>query len=265
MNKRPFRFTSLVSTIADPFCSALAAYLSARLAYPVEFIDAVGGSREELLDTQAVDLAWLCGLLFLYKTDAGQQLTPVVAPCMIDEVPSGQPVYYADIIVRAQSHYQTFADLRGATWAYNEEASFSGYQMVRAHLAQLQKKAPYFGHKIRSGAHLQSLELVRNGKADCAAIDSTIMQMGTVHAPASIADIRTIARLGPYPMPPLAFTEPCTPERRQPLIGLLSAMHLEQEGNRLLAAWQIAHFAEVNAETYAPLQIARNLAGQLNG
>ena len=156
------RFTSLVSSIADPFCTELARYLSARLAQPIEFIPSESyGDREGLLNAQNVDLVWLCGLLYRHKLAAGQRLVPAVAPCMIDEDPPDQPWYYADIIVHAQSGYQSWAALRGATWAYNEEASFSGYQVVRAHLAQQQEFTSFFGERIRSGAHLQSIDLVR--------------------------------------------------------------------------------------------------------
>ncbi|MCB0189822.1 MAG: PhnD/SsuA/transferrin family substrate-binding protein, partial [Caldilineaceae bacterium] len=128
---QPLRFTSLVSTMADPFCAALADYLADRLHRAVEFVMAgANGSRETLLDTQAVDLVWLCGLLYLNKSAAGQPLTPAVALAMVGETPADRPVYYGDVIVNAISPYQSFADLRRTRWAYNEEASFSGYQVV---------------------------------------------------------------------------------------------------------------------------------------
>jgi len=251
------RFTSLVSAIADPFCTALAHHLSARLAQPAEFVPGkTYGDREGLLDTQQVDLVWLCGLLYLHKLAAGQRLVPAVAPCMIGEEPPNQPWYYADIIVHAQSSYRTWAALRGATWAYNEEASFSGYQVVRAHLAQQQEFTPFFGKCIRSGAHLQSIDLVRRGVADCAAIDSTVLQMLRSIDPLLLREIRTIVRLGPYPMPLWVFTERCDPAMQQPSCNLLTQMHEEPAGRNLLAAWQIARFATVAAAEYEPLRIA---------
>lgn len=258
------QFTSLVSTIADPFCAALADYLADHLHHAVEFMTGgEDGSREALLDTQAVDLVWLCGLLYLHKTEAGQRLTAAVAPCMVDEVPCDQPVYYADVIVNTGSPYQTFADLRGTVWAYNEEASFSGYQIVRTHLAQQNEQAPYFGQTRKSGAHLQSIDLVRTGGADCAAIDSTVLQMLRDTPDSRLHELRTVARVGPYPMPLWAFTERCAPSVQQPLIEILCQMHRDDRGRSLLTQWQIARFAAVGPETYEPLSTARALAQQL--
>lgn len=261
---QPLRFTSLVSTMADPFCAALADYLADRLHRAVEFVmDGENGSRETLLDTQAVDLAWLCGLLYLHKTAAGQRLTPAVAPCMVDEVPHDQPVYYAEMIVNTASTCQTFADLRGSRWAYNERASFSGYQVVRAYLATQQEWQPYFGQTIHSGAHLHSMTLVRDGGADCAAIDSTILQMARTQQPALLDGLRTVARLGPYPMPLWVFTEPCAHEYRQPLSDALTMMHTTTVGRDLLTPWQIGRFHPVTADEYTPLRVADALANQL--
>lgn len=265
---QPLRLTSLVSTIADPFCAALAGYLTVRLHRSVEFVTgAEDGTREALLDTQAVDLVWLCGLLYLHKTEAGQQLTAAVAPRMAgetaDETPNEQPVYYADVIVNGGSHYQDFADLRGATWAYNEEASFSGYQVVRAHLAQQQEFMPYFGRSVKSSAHLQSIALVRTGGADCAAIDSTVMQMLRCNQPGGLEELRTIARLGPYPMPLWVFTEQCVANARQPIVQALLRMHEDDVGRTLLTQWQIARLMAVAPQDYDTLRIARGLAAQL--
>jgi phosphonate transport system substrate-binding protein len=258
------RLTSLVSTIADPFCIALADYLTGHLQLPVTFVAGTAtGSREALLDTQAVDLVWLCGLLYLHKIEAGQRLTPAVAPCMVGETPEEQPVYYADIIVNAGSAYQTFADLRGAVWAYNEEASFSGYQIVRAHLGQQKEFRPYFGRTVKSGAHLQSIALVQRGVVDCAAIDSTVLQMARARDRPMIDGIRTVARLGPYPMPLWAFTERGDPAARQPIVAALCHMHQDDVGRHLLAQWQIAQLMAVNPQAYEPLRIARALAQQL--
>ncbi len=258
------RLTSLVSTIADPFCVALADYLANHLQWSVEFTTAgETGSREALLDAQVVDLIWLCGLLYLHKTEAGQRLTPAVAPCMVGETPADQPVYYADIIVNAGSAYHSFADLRGAVWAYNEEASFSGYQVVRAHLAQQKEFWPYFGRTVKSGAHLQSIALVQRGGVDCAAIDSTVLQMARGRDRPMADGVRTVARLGPYPMPLWAFTEQSDPAVREPIVAALRHMHQDDAGRHLLTQWQIAQLMAVNPPAYEPLRITHALAQQL--
>lgn len=258
----PLRFTSLVSTIADPFCAALAAYLTAHLPFAVTFVQAT--DREGLLAEDAVDLVWLCGLLYLHKCATGQRLIPAVAPAIYGETPANRAAYYGEMIVNNASTYQSFADLRGSRWAYNEEASFSGYQMVRAHLAQQRAWTPYFGQAIKSGAHLTSMAYVREGLADCAAIDSTVLQMAQRQRPALCQGLRTVARLGPYPMPLWAFCEHGARECQQPLIALLTQMHRDPAGRHLLAQWQIARFYPATAEEYESLHAVDELANQLH-
>ncbi len=254
-------FTSLISTVADPLCQATADYLTERLQRPVTFVAAAEpGRREALLDGDAIDLVWLCGLLYLHKVAAGTALVPAVAPAMLGEEPAGEPRYYADLIVQNGSAHQTFADLRGTRWAYNERASFSGYQVVRAHLAQLGARGPYFGEMLRSGSHLQSIDLVREGVADCAAIDSTVIQMLQRREPARLTGVRTVARLGPHPMPPLAFAAHVVAAERQPVIDVLTTMHREPAGEQLLAEWQIERFVAVDDATYQPLHVAQRAA-----
>lgn len=259
------RFTSLISTIADPLCVALATYLSARLPFAVTFVDGDSyGEREPLVDQQVVDLVWLCGLLYLRKRVAGHALTASVAPTMCHEMPAGKPVYYGDIIVRADSPYQDFAALAGRTWAYNEETSFSGYQMVRAHLAKQGILTPFFGAMVQSGAHLNAIADVREGRADCASIDSTVLQMVQHRAADQLTNVRTLARLGPYPMPLLAFTARCAPPMRSMITQQLLLIHADPAGQQLLNAWAIERFCAVTTETYAPITDADRMAQQLH-
>ncbi len=70
------------------------------------------------------------------KPIAQHAIDLLAAPVMAAERYQGQPVYYSDIVVHHASRFQTFADLRNATWAYNEPHSHSGYHVVRFHLAQ---------------------------------------------------------------------------------------------------------------------------------
>ena len=89
----------------------------------------------------------------------------------------GRPIYFSDVIVRKQSPFQTFADLRGAAWAYNEPRTLhSGYNVVRAYLAELGERDGYFGGVVESGAHQPSIEMIVDGRADCSAIDSTVLE-----------------------------------------------------------------------------------------
>jgi len=61
----------------------------------------------------------------------------LAAPVLHDERYQGQPVYFSDLVLRADARYQAFTDLRGATLAYDEPHSYSGYLVLRALDAEL--------------------------------------------------------------------------------------------------------------------------------
>ena len=82
----------------------------------------------------------------------------------------------SDVIVRADSPFLSFADLRGAVWAYNEPRSHSGYNVVRYHLAAKGMPAAYFGRVVESGSHHNSLQMILQRSIDAAAIDSTVLE-----------------------------------------------------------------------------------------
>jgi ABC-type phosphate/phosphonate transport system substrate-binding protein len=98
---------------------------------------------------------------------------------------------------------------------------------------------------------------------DCAAIDSTVLQMARGRDRPMADGIRTVARLGPYPMPLWAFTERGDPAARPPIVAALCEMHQDDTGRHLLAQWQIAQLMAVNPQAYEPLRLARALAQQL--
>lgn len=115
---------------------------------------------------------------------------------------AGKPVYYSDVVVRAQSSFRSFDDLCGAAWGYNEPGSHSGYNLIRFHLVAAGKRSGYFGRVVESGSHQDSLRMILAGLIDASAIDSTVLEMDLARNPSIIQKIRTIAALGPSPAPP---------------------------------------------------------------
>ena len=111
-------------------------------------------------------------------------------------------MYFSDVVVRRDSVYQSFRDLRGATWAYNEPRSHSGFNVVRAHLADIGEFDGFFAAAVESGAHANSLQMILSGAVDGAAIDSTVLEwVGSQRD--DLADaIRVIETIGPSPIPP---------------------------------------------------------------
>ena len=258
------RVTSCMADNAEATCRAIAAWLGQHLGIATEFVDCIPWQeRERQLDAGLIHVCWICGLPYVWKTDTDASvIEPCVAPVMAAARYAGAPVYYSDIVVRRDSPYRTFADLRGTAWAYNEPNSHSGFNVVRHHLASLGETRGFFGSAVESGAHQASLKMIINTEIDASAVDSTVLEAELTRRPQLHEQIRVIDTLGPSPMPPWVMHKSLAPQLRTDLRDALLSMHADAAGARILAQWGIGHFAAVRDADYDPI---RQMAKQADG
>jgi ABC-type phosphate/phosphonate transport system substrate-binding protein len=79
--------------------------------------------------------------------------------------------YRSAIIVRVEDPALRLEDLRGRRCAVNERDSNSGSNLLRAAIAPLAEHGRFFSSVELTGAHLASVRVVAEGRADVAAID----------------------------------------------------------------------------------------------
>jgi phosphonate transport system substrate-binding protein len=255
--------TSCMAPFADAFCATLAHYIGEQLALPTAFIgDLPWQERERRFDTGAIPICWICGLPYVWKADRGHPgIELLAAPVMQGDRYQDRPVYFSDVVVRRRSRFRTFADLRGAIWAYNEPHSHSGYNVVRYHLATLGETVGYFGRVIASGAHETSLQMLVAGAIDATAIDTTVLEAELQRDPALQEDLRVVTTLGPSPIPPWIVRHSMPPEMRSAVREVLLEMHQDPHGRTLLMAARLARFVHVDDHDYDPIrQMARQAA-----
>ena len=102
----------------------------------------VGNCYDELSD--GVDAAFICGLAYVELVRLGRaDLDPIAAPVLRGERYGDRPVYYSDVIVRRDSPYHRFADLRGRSWSFNEPYSHSGYGVTLYRLVPDVARGPF--------------------------------------------------------------------------------------------------------------------------
>jgi phosphonate transport system substrate-binding protein len=77
----------------------------------------------------------------------------------------GWNVYWTGFFVARDSEYQSLEDLAGATWAYPDAGSTSGYLYPSSIFADMGLEV---GETIEAGGHPQSILAVYNGQADVA-------------------------------------------------------------------------------------------------
>ena len=174
----------------------IASALAERLGCAVELVQ---GSCYEQLGTD-FDLAFVCGLAYVVWGGATE---PLVAPVLTDERYKGEPIYFSDVVVRCDSGFHSFADLRNASWVYNEPYSQSGFGIVRSHLARCGYGDSFFRRETEVGSHEAALHLVAEGEADVAAIDSHVLATFLPSHPRLDGRLRAIHTLGPSPIQPL--------------------------------------------------------------
>ena len=75
----------------------------------------------------------------------------------------GWNVYWTEFLVARDSDFQTFEDLEGATWAYPDGGSTSGYLYPMAIFDDL---GITVGETLEAGGHPQAVKAVYNGEAD---------------------------------------------------------------------------------------------------
>jgi phosphonate transport system substrate-binding protein len=247
---------------ADFIADAITRYTSECLGVPTEFVSGIAWQdRESLLDAGKIHVAWICGLPYVWKADRPHPGIELLAtPVMQGAHYEDRPVYFSDVVVRRESEFRTFADLRGASWAYNEPGSHSGYNVVRYHLAVLGEASAYFGQVVESGAHQVSLQMILDGRIDASAIDTTVLEQEIRRDPAIRSRIRVLERLGPSPMPPWVVLRSLPPDLGSNLRALLLGMHQDPQGQAVLAKGHMARFAPVKDSDYNAIRHMAKLA-----
>jgi phosphonate transport system substrate-binding protein len=156
----------------------------------------VEGGDWRSLGEDGIDLAFVCSPPLIWLKGA---VEAIAAPVLVDPRFDGQALYSSEVVVRSDSPYRSFADLKGSRWAVNEPSSWSGYWVV------LQKVGDwsYFGEVVESGFHRRSMQLVADGEVDAAAIDCQVLAMEQRDDPGLALRLRVVATLGPAPSQPV--------------------------------------------------------------
>ena len=250
--KMELTITTCQASIAAFFVCEVAGYLGHRLGLATRFINEIAWQeRQAQLDANQIDVGWICGAPYVRRID--QQLAAIellAAPVMAASRYQDQPVYFSDVVVRYDSPYQKFADLRGTRWAYNERKSYSGYEVVRSYLATQNLDRFFFGQVIESGAHQRSVELILRGDVEASAIDSTVLDLLYAQQPQLCHQLRAIDTLGPSPIPPWVIGLHVAPELRIQLREALIQMQHDPVGQAILLRGQTVRFATVGDADY---------------
>ena len=250
------KLASCMAENTDALCHSVAALLDTELGIHTEYVTGIPWQeREQLFDAGEIDILWLCGLPYVDKAalaDVGMELLAVPVPSHPRY--QGRAVYYSDVVVHRSSAFESFLDLRGAAFVYNEPRSHSGFNVVRAYLAEFGQRDGFFGRVVESGAHARSIEMILSGDVDTAAVDSTVLEWLQARDPELADKLRVVEIIGPSPIPPWVVSTTLPDVIRCRVRQLLLNLHSASRGESALAHTQLAKFIPAHDRDYDPIR-----------
>lgn len=258
---QPIRLATFLSPAARIAYRGAADYLEAMLGIPVVLVD--GTSFQQFADG-TVDAGFICGLPYVQLTrDHPSPVELLAAPVLRGERYGSAPIYFSDVIVRADSPFRTFDDLRGRSWSYNDVDSHSGYNITRYHLIELGETGGFFGNVVEAGAHHRSIKLVADGVVDASAIDSQVLALLLANDPELATRIRVIEVLGPSPIQPVVAATRLPADLKTALRVALLAMDSDPRGKESLGRALVDRFVAVEDSHYDPIRCMLSTAEDL--
>jgi phosphonate transport system substrate-binding protein len=254
-------FTTCQAENTFPAAEAIAGYLTMALGQPVSLVsDRPWQDRLAALLAGEISLGWVCGLV--HARTAQDTLKRLAVPVNQGKRYAGQPVYYSDVVVRRDSPYETFEDLRGCVWGYNEPGSFSGAVSAFAHLAAMGHTAAFFSRLVETGAHAHSLRMLLAGQLDGAAIDSSVLAWSLTRDPGLAEKIRIVETVGPAAAPPIVASRGLAGPLRSDVRRAMLGMHESAAGRRALAAGALVKLVPGSDAAYERIRAADQAASR---
>ncbi len=250
MKEKPLRFATFLAPSILPVYRFVTEYVGRTLGYKTVLV--VGKRFDEFAGGEA-DVGFICGLPYVRLADVDPSpIELLAAPVLQGARYGGKPVYYSDVVVRRDSTFMRFEDLRGRSWSFNGHDSHSGYNVTRHRLTQVGDggKRSFFGRIVDAGWHQESLRLVREGHIDASAIDSQVLAVAMRDNPTLGEELRVIDTMGPSTMQPVVASRRLPETLRADIRAVLLEMAEDPEAREQLAYGFVERFAPVSDATY---------------
>ncbi len=264
---------AIVSDKGMPIYEEIAEYLSQKLDWDMSVVSGLSyDESDEMLDSGIIQIGYVCGLPYVHKFAEGKyELLAMPVMSMkkgrfpdakgYEDVPGK---YYSYTIVHKDSPIQSWADLKGKTYVFNETASNSGYNMPRYKLVQLGAKSwqDYFSKVVVSGSHEESIRLVAQGIVDASSVDSLVLDYDRVLGHADALNVRIIEHLHPggAGIPPVVISKKADLSIKKKMQAVLLSMHDDPEGRKLLDKALVSRFVEPDDTNYDDIRFMESEA-----
>jgi phosphonate transport system substrate-binding protein len=247
------RFGTYLAPNILPVYEAVTEEVGRRLGMPTELV--VETSYESCRRDEN-EVCFVCSLPYvMFEREGISPAEPVAAPVLAGGRYRRRPIYFSDVIVHRDSPFQSFADLRGRSWAYNEPLSHSGYGVTRYQLVRMGETAGYFGEVIEAGYHEVSIRMVADKEVDASAIDSQVLAVALRDDPGLERRVRVIDALGPSTIQPVAVSKRVPADIREQIRGALLAMGDDPSCRARLQQGLVERFVAVHSSDYDDIRM----------
>jgi len=241
-----------VSTMISPLTTFnlykdLVDYISKQSGYKVEFKQRKTYFEvNELLTEKKLDFAFICTGAYLEAQINKRPIELLAVP-----VVNGKPYYQAYVIVNTDSEFRKIDDLKGASFAFTDPLSNTGYLYVVNYLKGI-KTTPekFFNRIIFTYAHDYSIQAVKRKLVDGASVDGLVYEYLEKFEPKKIEGLRIINKSKEFGIPPFVVRKDLDQQIKSKLRKVLLNMHQDPEGKMLLKKIMIDKFIEVDESIY---------------
>ena len=218
----------------------LSTYLSTKLQRNVEIVRRrTYAELNELLRTGGADAGLVCTGAFAAGADEFG-LEPIAVPVI-----AGKRTYQSYVIARRYSGFADFRDLEGASFAFTDPLSNTGYRYVVARLHDLGlDPESFFSRVLFTYSHDNSIEAVQDGIVDAGSVDSLIWDELVRRDPSLGQRLVIVERSEEFPINPLAASPLIDPELRSQLEAVFLGMADDPDGRRILEELGTEAFVE---------------------
>jgi phosphonate transport system substrate-binding protein len=228
----------------------LLAYVARKSGKDLDFVQRkTYGEINELLGKGEIDIAFICsGPYALAKDRYG------FIPLAVPEI-QGSTFYQSYLIVKRNSAFQEFSNLKGHSFAFTDPESNSGKLVPTFWLAELnQLPETFFSKVFYTYSHDNSILAVARGLVDGATVDGLVWEYFQATNPGLTSGTRIIKKSKPFGIPPIVASRQLQAAERERLQQTLLAMHRDPEGRKILAELLIDRFLPLQEEWYEPIR-----------
>jgi ABC-type phosphate/phosphonate transport system substrate-binding protein len=243
------RVASHLAPSVLPAYALAARRIGERLERPAELVVAADYHR---CAADVDHVCFVCSIPYLLLASTGRiRMEVIAAPVLRGRRYAGRPIYFSDVIVRADHPWRRFEELAGRRWAYNEPYSHSGFIVALHGIAQRGATASFIEQAIEAGFHDDAIGMVLDDQADWAAIDTQVLDLAMRRDPRVRRELRVIETLGPSTIQPVvASARRLTSAQRATVRDALLAMDSDPGDRQILRESGIQRFVPVADDDY---------------